>query len=101
MAARITGYDDQTLMNMVYVATRFEVSRRREKLSWSHHAEVAALDREEQEWWLDRAGAGRLTVRGLRDELSCARQHVPPEVRARRATGPEMRPRRRPHGPRA
>ena len=82
MAARVTGYDDQTLMNMVYVATRFEVSRRREKLSWSHHAEVAALDRDGQERWLDRAAAARLTVRGLRRELWSARQHVAPHLRA-------------------
>ena len=46
VATRVTGYNDQTLMNMVYVATRFEISRRRENLSWSHHAELAALDRE-------------------------------------------------------
>ena len=41
-AARITGYDIQSLMNMAYVAARFHISRRRENLSWSHHAEVAA-----------------------------------------------------------
>jgi len=28
-AARVTAYDTQTLMNMVYVASRFEISRRR------------------------------------------------------------------------
>ena len=38
-------------MNMVYVASRFEVSRRREMLSWSHHAALAALDRDGQELW--------------------------------------------------
>jgi hypothetical protein len=66
-AARTTGYDRQTLMNMVYVATRYEVSRRRENLSWSHHAELAALHVEDQERWLDRASADRLTVRDLRE----------------------------------
>src|SRR5215213_10871726 len=40
-AARITGYDVQSLMNMVYVASHFDASRRRETLSWSHHSEVA------------------------------------------------------------
>jgi hypothetical protein len=68
-AARVTGYDRQTLMNLVYVATRFEVSRRREDLSWSHHAELAALELEEQEYWLDRAGEDALSVRDLREEL--------------------------------
>src|SRR5439155_5100733 len=68
-ASRITGYDAQTLMNMVYVASRYEASRRRENLSWSHHAEVAALPDEEQERWLTRAEADRLSVRCLREEI--------------------------------
>jgi hypothetical protein len=76
LATRVTGYEHQTLLNMVYVATRFEISRRREKLSWSHHAELAALGFEEQERWLDRATAQRLTVRRLRCELTAARQPV-------------------------
>jgi hypothetical protein len=69
VAARVTGYDHQTLMNMVYVASRFDVSRRRENVSWSHHAELAALDAEQQERWLDEVSAQRLTVRDLRREL--------------------------------
>ena len=68
-AARVTGYDPQTLMNMVYVASAFEISRRREKLSWSHHAELAALDEEAQDEWLDRAERDRLSVQCLRQEL--------------------------------
>lgn len=68
-AARITGYDVQTLMNMVYVATRFESGRRHERLSWSHHAELAALDTEAQDEWLTRAEDERLSVRDLRAEL--------------------------------
>lgn len=68
-AARITGYDSQTLMNMTYVASRFEASRRREGLSWSHHAEVAALAPEEQDEWLARAEKDRLSVRDLRAEV--------------------------------
>lgn len=54
-AARATGYDVQTLMNMVYVASRFPASRRRENLSWSHHEALAALEPEEQDMWLDQA----------------------------------------------
>ena len=68
-AARITGYDAQTLMNMSYVASRFDISRRRENLSWSHHAELAALEPKQQDRWLDRAKDDRLSVRCLRDEL--------------------------------
>jgi len=73
-AARTTGYDRQTLMNMVYVATRFEFSRRRENLSWSHHAELAAFDIDQQERWLDRAAAERFSVRDLREMLSSSKQ---------------------------
>jgi hypothetical protein len=69
-AARVTGYDRQTLMNMVYVAGRFEFSRRREDLSWSHHAELASLEAEQQERWLDHAERERLSVRDLREELA-------------------------------
>ncbi|HTB50811.1 MAG TPA: LmbU family transcriptional regulator [Solirubrobacteraceae bacterium] len=71
-AARITGYDVQTLMNMSYVASRIEPSRRRENLSWSHHAEVASLPAEEQEAWLNRAEEQRFSVHDLRLEV---RQH--------------------------
>jgi hypothetical protein len=73
-AARVTGYDVQTLMNMVYVASRFEVSRRREDLSWSHHETIAALDPAEQDRWLDRAAADRLSISDLRGELRSLRR---------------------------
>lgn len=68
-ASRTTGYDIQSLMNMAYVASRFEISRRRENLSWSHHAEVAALPPEQQGHWLELAAEKRMSVRCLRDEL--------------------------------
>jgi hypothetical protein len=56
-------------MNMAYVTSRFEPARRRESLSFSHHAELAALCREEQDRWLERATLERLSVRALRAEL--------------------------------
>lgn len=75
-ASRITGYDTQTLMNMVYVASRFELSRRHPGLSWSHHAEVAALPPEEQDRWLARAETDRLSVRCLREEIRRERRAI-------------------------
>lgn len=69
----LTGYDEHTLMNMVYVASRFKISRRREHVSWSHHAELAALDESEQEHRLDRVGAEELSIRRLRTELRTMR----------------------------
>lgn len=68
-AAQVTGYDAQTLMNMVYVASQVAVDRRRAGLSWSHHAEVAALPAEQQDTWLARAEQDRLSVRDLREAI--------------------------------
>ncbi len=68
-AARITGYDVKTLRNIAYVARRFDLSRRRDKLTWSHHAEVAVLESPEQDRWLDRAVVDHLSVADLRTEL--------------------------------
>ncbi len=77
-AARVTGYDVQSLMNMALVSSKFEISRRREKLSWSHHAEVASLSEEEQERWLDEAEEMHLSVHGLRDKLRAVRIQTKP-----------------------
>jgi hypothetical protein len=73
-AARITGYETQTLMTMVYVASRVEPACRREELSFSHHAEVAALSADEQERWLNMAKERRLSVHDLRLMLRAARK---------------------------
>jgi hypothetical protein len=68
-AAKITGYDVPSLRNMAWIASEFEISRRRDTLTWSHHSAVAALEPEEQERWLDRASDERLSVADLRGEL--------------------------------
>jgi hypothetical protein len=73
-ASKITGYDPQTLMNMVYVASRFQISRRRENLSWSHHEALAALEPEEQDSWLEQAVEHRWSVSDLRAMLRLARK---------------------------
>lgn len=75
-AAKITGYDPHSLENMVYVASRFDVSLRRENLSWSHHSIVAALEPEEQAYWLDLATEGRLSVNDLRIELKATQRAI-------------------------
>jgi len=73
-ASKITGYDVQSLRNMAYVAGRVEVSRRRYKLTWSHHAEVSSLDPPEQDRWLELAEVERMSVADLRIELRAARR---------------------------
>jgi hypothetical protein len=77
-AASITGYDAHSLMNMAYVASRVDPSRRRENLSFSHHAELAALPSEEQERWLGRIETDRLSVRALRCALRDPESAEPP-----------------------
>jgi hypothetical protein len=57
-AIAATGLDYQTLRNYAVVARRFEPPRRRDTLSFQHHAEVCALDDQAQDQWLDHAAAG-------------------------------------------
>jgi hypothetical protein len=76
----ITGYDRQTLMNMVYVASRFEISRRRENLSWSHHETVASLEPAEQDSWLGLAADQKLSVADLRVEIRAHKRTDDPDA---------------------
>jgi len=75
-AARITGYDPHSLENMAYVAGRFEISLRRENLSWSHHFVVAALEPAAQSHWLDLATTQGLSVSDLRIEVRAANRRA-------------------------
>jgi hypothetical protein len=65
----LTGLDYQTLRNYAVVARRFELSRRRDTLSFQHHAEVCALSDEEQDRWLGDAETGRWSRNELRRRL--------------------------------
>lgn len=51
-AIDLVGLDYQTLRNYAWVARKVEYSRRRENLSFQHHAEVAALAPADQTRWL-------------------------------------------------
>ncbi len=50
-----TSLDYQTLRNYAWVAKRFTMPRRRDSLSFGHHAEVAARAEPEQDYWLRKA----------------------------------------------
>jgi hypothetical protein len=65
----MTGLDYHTLRNYAMVARRFELSRRRDSLSFHHHAELCPLTTEEQDRWLDRAERGAWTRNELRRRL--------------------------------
>jgi hypothetical protein len=75
-----TSLDYQTLRNYAWVAKRFPLSRRRDGLSFAHHAEVAGLPEHEQDFWLRKA-----------EDLSWSRNKLRQEVRSslsgREATG--------------
>jgi hypothetical protein len=69
-AIAATGLDHQTLRNYAWVARSVAPPRRRDSLSFQHHAEVAALSEAEQELWLGRAERLRWSRNQLRRELA-------------------------------
>ncbi|GAA4198944.1 hypothetical protein GCM10022252_50090 [Streptosporangium oxazolinicum] len=72
-AVEESSLDIQTLRNYAWVARRFPVSRRRDKLSLQHHAEVAALPEHEQMLWLDRAERFNWSRNRLRSQIKAHR----------------------------
>jgi hypothetical protein len=69
-ALELTALDYKTLRNYAWVARRFEMSRRRDTLSFQHHAEVAGMQEAEQDLWLNRAEANHWTRNELRRQLA-------------------------------
>jgi hypothetical protein len=72
-ALQETNLDYQTLRNYAWVAGRFDPTRRRESLSFQHHAEVAAMAEPEQELWLRRAETEHWSRNELRRRLALHR----------------------------
>jgi hypothetical protein len=68
-AVRKTNLSYQTLRNYAWVARRFEIARRRDALSFGHHAEVAALEQPEQDYWLRKAEELGWSRNQLRSEV--------------------------------
>ncbi|MFD0280046.1 LmbU family transcriptional regulator [Kitasatospora sp. NPDC127111] len=75
------GLDYQTLRNYAWVARNFELWRRREALSFGHHAEVASLPPAEADTWLDRA-----------EQHGWSRNQLRTRLRESRAGSREARP---------
>lgn len=64
-----TGIELKTLQNYKSVSNSIESSRRREDLTFGHHAEVATLPEPKQIEFLTRASEEKLSVRELRQEI--------------------------------
>lgn len=70
-AVELCSLNHQTLRNYAWIARRFTLSRRRDNLSFGHHAEVAALPEPEQDYWLRKA-----------EDLGWSRRQMRAEVRS-------------------
>jgi len=74
--SELTGYEVQTLRNMVYTCLGVDLSLRSDKLNFGHHVLVAALrledgspDISKQHYWLKKAEVGELSISQLRDAI--------------------------------
>jgi hypothetical protein len=75
-AIEAVGLDYQTLRNYAWVTRRFDFPRRRQQLTFQHHAEVASLAVQLQDEWLDRAERKGWSRNELRLAVRDARQRV-------------------------
>lgn len=80
-AIKETNYDYGTLRNDKWVASKVELSRRRDKLSFDHHAEVADLEPDEQDRLLDYAEKNKLDVRAFRSYVGQGQPKGHPAIR--------------------
>src|SRR5260221_2889841 len=67
-AIKETGFDYQTLRNDRWVASSVELARRRDSLSFGHHAEVASYAPQEQAILLEKAETQGLSIAQLRKQ---------------------------------
>jgi hypothetical protein len=71
-ALAVTRLDYQTLRNYAWVARSFEPSRRREDVSFQHHAELATLPEADQDLWLERCQRHGWSRNELRRQMRAA-----------------------------
>jgi hypothetical protein len=82
LAIQRAGLRYQTLRNYAWVARRFPMSRRRAKLTFQHHAEIASLPVEEQNRLLDQAEREMWTTKQLRLAIRQGRGEQPLDSQA-------------------
>lgn len=76
-AVEVTGWDYQRLANAKWVSARIPFSTRVEKLTWTHHREVATLEPEVQIALLLQAEREGWSVRRLREEIKGPQMPAP------------------------
>jgi hypothetical protein len=69
-----TGLDYQTLRNYAWVARQFTPERRRDSVSFQHHAELASLPADDQDEWLEQAEKSGWSRNELRNRLKASRK---------------------------
>lgn len=75
-----TGLDYQTLRNYAWVARRFDHHRRRDSLSFAHHAEVTRLSPPEQDYWLRQAEQQKWSRNELRKAVRASLAEQSPKA---------------------
>lgn len=75
-------WERRSLQNLASIARSVEPSRRREGLSFGHHACVASMSADEQDDWLDDAERQEWSVRELREEIRRSREGREPQTPA-------------------
>lgn len=70
LAAEMIGFDPATLRQYAYVARQVNLSVRTDKLTFTHHQLVAALEPDQQAAWLDMAEGEGWSVARMRAEMS-------------------------------
>ncbi len=83
-----TSLDYQTLRNYTWVARQFAMSRRRDTLTFGHHAEVAALPIPEQDFWLRKAEEHQWPVKQLRRQVRASQAERSPSEHHDAEPGP-------------
>jgi len=73
-AALVTGRQEQTINNGMSIARRIPPSRRRDGVTFSTHAEVAAESPNDQRHWLKVASDERLTKIELRSRVQAKKE---------------------------
>jgi hypothetical protein len=93
----LTGLEYGTLANYRYVAGRFQISRRRENVSFAHHMAVASIPLDEvQDALLDRAAAEGLPEKELRDLARMERERLLGDVEPNEESQPDESEKERP-----